>query len=444
MKRNIRFALIFLLAGAVIFGCATAPPPLAPFSAVDLNAKVRSGQLQQKTAAFLVILDASGSMAQGGKLEIAKNFVNRLNQTIPNIPLQAGMRRVAGTNSPFVPSTHLIYGMTDYSKDGLDGALKSIDGGKGETPLAAGIKAAINDLEAIDGNMAVIVVSDGNETDSDPVASAEALKEAYGDRVCIYSVLVGNDLQGSETMVNIAKAGRCGKTINAEDTVSPAQMAAFVERVFFTGKARVLDSDGDGVPNDRDLCPATPKGVKVDSDGCALDSDGDLVPDYLDQCPNTPRGAKVDYKGCPIARIGDADGDGVPDNLDRCPNTPYGAKVNAQGCWVLGEVLFDFDKADIKMQYSAMLDDAVKVLMRNPDLNIEIQGHTDSIGSAAYNKGLSERRAKAVMKYFASKGVSVSHMKAVGYGLTRPIATNKTKEGRAQNRRVELVPVPWK
>ena len=92
MGRNFKFALIFMVAGALLFGCATAPPPLTPFSAVDLNARVKAGQIQQKTAAFLVILDASGSMAQGGKLEIAKNFVNRLNQTIPKIRLQAGLR----------------------------------------------------------------------------------------------------------------------------------------------------------------------------------------------------------------------------------------------------------------------------------------------------------------------------------------------------------------
>ena len=441
MKRSITFALVFMIAGALIFGCATALPPLIPFSALDLNAKVKSGQISQKTAAFLVILDASGSMAQEGKLEIARNFVNRLNQTIPNIQLQAGLRRVAGVNSPFVPGTERIYGMTDYTKQGLENGLKSIEGAKGETPLAAGIKSAIADLEAINGNMAVIVVSDGRGTDGNPVAAAKALKEAYGDRVCIYSVLVGHDLDGGETMVNIAKAGRCGVTINAEDTVSPAQMAGYVERVFFRGG--MLDSDGDGVPNDLDQCPATPKGVKVDSRGCALDSDGDLVPDYLDKCPNTPRGVKVDYKGCPVT-AGDADGDGVPDSLDRCPNTPYGAKVNAQGCWVLGEVLFAFDKSDINPKYDGMLDDAVKVLMRNPDLKIEIQGHTDSIGSAAYNQALSERRAKAVMRYFMKKGVSVSRMKAVGYGLTRPVATNKTKEGRAQNRRVELAPMLWK
>lgn len=441
MGRKIKFAMTFLMAGALLFGCATAPPPLTPFSAVDLNPKLKAGQIRQKTAAFLVILDASGSMAQGGKLEIAKNFVNRLNQTIPGIQLQAGLRKVAGTNNPFNPNTARVYGMTDYSKQGLEDAVAGILWAKGETPLTSGINAAITDLEAVDGNIAVIVVSDGRSTEGNPVSAAKALKEAYGDRVCIYSVLVGNDLEGSETMVNIAKAGRCGFTINAEDTGSPAQMAGYVQRVFFRGG--ILDSDGDGVPNSSDLCPATPKGVKVDKDGCALDSDGDLVPDYLDQCPNTPRGVKVDYRGCPMSGIGDTDRDGVPDNLDRCPNTPYGAKVNAQGCWVLGEVLFDTDKSVIKPQYNGMLDAAVKVIKRNPDLKIEIQGHTDSVGSEAYNQALSERRAKAVMRYFAGHGVNMSRMKAVGYGLTRPVATNKTREGRAQNRRVELAPVPW-
>ena len=88
------------------------------------------------------------------------------------------------------------------------------------------------------------------------------------------------------------------------------------------------DSDHDGVIDKKDLCPDTPKGVKVDKNGCPIDSDGDGVPDYLDKCPDTPKGVKVDKKGCPM----DSDGDGVPDNLDKCPNTPKGVKVDKNGC----------------------------------------------------------------------------------------------------------------
>ncbi|MFI5372327.1 MAG: thrombospondin type 3 repeat-containing protein, partial [Candidatus Eisenbacteria bacterium] len=88
------------------------------------------------------------------------------------------------------------------------------------------------------------------------------------------------------------------------------------------------DTDGDGVPDKKDKCPDTPKGAKVDADGCPLDSDGDKVFDGLDQCPNTPKGATVDPKGCPS----DADGDGVFDGIDQCANTPKGATVDAKGC----------------------------------------------------------------------------------------------------------------
>lgn len=89
-----------------------------------------------------------------------------------------------------------------------------------------------------------------------------------------------------------------------------------------------IDSDGDGVPDYLDKCPDTPKGVKVDKDGCPVDSDGDGVPDYLDKCPGTPPGVKVDKDGCPL----DSDGDGVPDYLDKCPGTPAGVKVDKDGC----------------------------------------------------------------------------------------------------------------
>ncbi len=200
-----------------------------------------------------------------------------------------------------------------------------------------------------------------------------------------------------------------------------------------------LDSDGDGVKDGTDECPNTPTGVRVDSKGCPLDSDGDGVSDDSDECPNTPAGAKVDEKGCEL----DSDGDSIVDRLDECPNTPAGDPVDRRGCTLRGEYVlegtaFEYNSDRLTPDARIILDGAVETLKRYPDLRFEIGGHTDNAGSEDYNAGLSERRARAVNDYFASRGIDESRMTVRGYGETAPIATNDTEAGRAQNRRVSL------
>lgn len=177
--------------------------------------------------------------------------------------------------------------------------------------------------------------------------------------------------------------------------------------------------------------------IVCEEDACQADTDGDGVPDCRDECADTPEGVAVDEKGCPP----DTDGDGVLDYLDKCPGTPKGAKVNSDGCWVLSDVNFDTDKSDIKPAFAARLDEVAEVLSQNPGLNIEIQGHTDNVASAAYNQKLSERRSAAVKAYLVDKGIAAERMTAEGFGLTQPIASNDTDEGRAKNRRVQLKPI---
>ena len=105
----------------------------------------------------------------------------------------------------------------------------------------------------------------------------------------------------------------------------------------------------------------------------------------------------------------------------------------------LNGVNFDFDKSTLRPDALAILGEATEILKRYPDLRVEVAGHTDSVGTAAYNQGLSERRAKTVYDYLTSNGIDSSRLLGpVGYGLTRPIDTNETKEGRARNRRTEL------
>jgi OOP family OmpA-OmpF porin len=198
------------------------------------------------------------------------------------------------------------------------------------------------------------------------------------------------------------------------------------------------DSDGDGVTDDLDKCPDTPKGVKVDAVGCPLDSDGDGVPDYLDKCPDTPKGVKVDAVGCPL----DSDGDGVPDYMDKCPGTAKGVKVDATGCPPKVETVelrinFDFDKADVKPQYMPQIEKVAAFLKAHPDYGAIIEGHTDSKGTEEYNLKLSARRANAVAKILNEKyGIAMERMTAQSLGESKPIASNATEEGRAQNRRI--------
>jgi OOP family OmpA-OmpF porin len=101
------------------------------------------------------------------------------------------------------------------------------------------------------------------------------------------------------------------------------------------------------------------------------------------------------------------------------------------------DVEFDFDKSTIKKGYYKDIDSLVGVMKQYPDLNVVVEGHTDSVGTAAYNKKLSQRRAEAVKKYMVENGIDANRIKAQGFGMDKPIASNKTKEGRQKNRRVE-------
>jgi OOP family OmpA-OmpF porin len=199
-----------------------------------------------------------------------------------------------------------------------------------------------------------------------------------------------------------------------------------------------LDSDGDGVCDSSDKCPNTPKGAEVDDKGCPLDSDGDGVADYLDKCPNTPKGASVDINGCPL----DSDGDGVYDYLDKCPNTLKGVTVDEKGCAISFalQIEFDLNKADVRSIYHNKLKEAAGFINKYPAQQILVAGHTDSQGDDKYNQGLSQRRAENVRKYLIDNfGISADKLVAKGYGESQPIATNATREGRQTNRRVEIV-----
>jgi len=211
-----------------------------------------------------------------------------------------------------------------------------------------------------------------------------------------------------------------------------------------------LDNDGDGIADADDNCPDDDEDFDgyQDDDGCPdPDNDGDGVIDAQDRCPDEAEDEDgfEDEDGCPDP---DNDGDGVLDSVDICPDTPAGVVVGEKGCPVVAEIKaeivlegveFDHNSSYLRSVSFAVLNRVAESLAAYPEVTVEIQGYTDSSGSAAYNLDISSRRATSVMDYLLSQGIAPHRLTSVGYGEDSPRADNGTREGRAANRRVELV-----
>jgi len=262
---------------------------------------------------------------------------------------------------------------------------------------------------------------------------------------------------------------------------------------------KTIDTDMDGVSDNKDKCPNTPTGVAVDANGCPIDTDGDGVADYIDECPTVA--GLTSLKGCPdtdkdgIADKDDAcpdvagltsmkgcpdtDGDGITDKDDKCPDTPKGYKVDASGCpldsdkdgvideedkcptvagtvenkgcpvieatevilttpdMLVEPVYFGYDKANYISGEKKKIDKLVKILKANDKLKVNLTGNADSKGTEEYNMVLTEKRIDSVVKTIQSSGIPENRIsKEKALGETKPVATNETSEGRALNRRV--------
>lgn len=361
----------------LLLGCAQ-PKKVISFDPMDLNPKIQSGEYVQRVDNLLIVMDVSRSMLQKykGRIKLShvKDIVSRLNQTIPDLELKTGLRGFGQGSFAGASTTALIVDLSKHDKTGITNALKNITNAGGDGLLNLALEAGCKDLETAQGDIAVIVIGNADEMDPSPLDAAEAMKREYGDRLCIYTVLIGDDPKGKVFMEDMAAAGGCGFSVMADDISTSGGMAGFVEKVF-------------------------------------------------------------------LAKARDADDDGVLETLDQCPDTPRDAKVDDWGCWVLKGVYFGMDKWELTPSSHPVLDEVVFVLKRNPDLKVEVQGHTDNVGDALYNRELSRKRARSVMDYFIRLGISPDRLSYEGYGFSDPVASNATPEGRAMNRRVELKPI---
>lgn len=218
------------------------------------------------------------------------------------------------------------------------------------------------------------------------------------------------------------------------------------------------DTDGDGLNDGLEVRTETnPTNPDTDGDGAAdgvEDASRDGVPDANEPDPRKP---DTDSGGVPDGwelqhppmnprnpADDDSDRDRVLEHVDQCPGTPEGTEVDERGCAILRAVMsftgiqFEFDSAAIRPDSEVTLQTALGILRDNPDVRVRIEGHTDNVGNAAYNRRLSQQRAESVKQWMVQHGIDAARLETRGLGATRPVASNDTDEGRAQNRRIEF------
>lgn len=378
------------LTGIALTGCATNQATTYPnFSPAPVAQNTSTANFAQTADNLMVILDASSSKAaiydgdssNSTVLDVEKQLLQRINQTIPaKAKLSSGLRSFGHGPCLNWKNTAILQEVSTHSSSTFQSNLDKANCASGGSPLESAIQGVATDLNNATGNIALLVVTDAHRLSTETLTAATTLEQQYGDRLCIYSVWVGNEHEqsGKFLLQELSNIAGCGKSVDIKELTSNTATAAFVEEILYSKtkatKAVVLDDDKDGVPNSQDKCPTTPKG----------------------------------------------------------------AKVNNTGCWAFSDIKFNNNKASIKAEYESLFDNAIKILKLNPTLIVEIQGHTDGNGAASYNKTLSSKRALTVKNLLVKNGISTDRLTTKGFGESSPIATNDTALGRETNRRVEF------
>lgn len=448
----------------VLYGCALSTTTMnvlqdpTKFDAVNVDSIapfITSGAYVQRANNLFVLFDASASATEDyagvgykannapTKLEAQREILHRMNATVASSASALKLADFKTSIRSFGYGdckgygnryTDLHQAPTLYAKAAFDSATDTIACSHGRSHIGRVLiknddnvnpvsnllasdhdQSVDGDLKDVQGNISLVIISDLSKNNTARFAAAilpeylnpdlgkddenaiKALRQKYGDRLCVYNIWMDSSNKsqveggGSESeafstkemMYSADNPANCGgaSTFTAERVAETAGMQDFMRAAL--------------------LSPVPPK---PPIDCSQLDSDHD----------------------------------GVNDCNDKCPNTLPGTQVNKLGCWIV-DIKFDNDRSEIKPQYFAQLNKlAVDISTHFPNLTLEIQGHTSSTASAAYNLRLSDRRAKAVTDYLNKRIISPHKLVPHGYGLTRPIDTNETAQGRATNRRVQI------
>lgn len=363
------------LVSCLLGGLACATPSVAPLGAGPV--KPGPGERVAVTHNYLIV-DSSESVTEVFQSE--KALVQSFVAAQPDGAYQQGGVAFGGYDRQNEPLA-----VFDRSKStGNAAALEHLSEG---TPIDRVLGEVANDLQGKTGQASVVIWTDGLPTDpvgreveqQKAIDAAGALAAGYDGQVCIHTVQMSDDPAGAEFLRKLSATTGCGSSRSSSSIMNVAALQNFEREVFF---------------------------------------------DTIPQVAAAPR---------------DSDGDGVMDDKDQCPGTPLGVQVDERGCWVIRGLRFAFDSHKIEPQYYAELNDvAARLKEVGPDVRVRIDGHTDNIGTAEYNLGLSKRRANSVKEFLVSAGVPASQLETEGFGFDRPAYPNETADGRAGNRRVEI------
>ncbi|MFN2359197.1 MAG: OmpA family protein [Desulfotignum sp.] len=369
-----------LIAATFLFGCAAREPvqPIPAFTPTPFDANEWVSSVDN----LLIILDASSSMdktyAGNKKFAIANEIVKRLGHTLPELDQNAGLRSFGHSPKVSDKNTVLSYGMEKYTQKGLDEKMGLISSAGGTSAMHEALTAAGQDLENYAGKTAVVIISDAQ-----PEFGLES-------PITLNAAQALKDQKGADICFYPVFVGDDEKGMALMENLADIGQCGFS-----TTSDKLLTGDGMGL----------------------------FVQDaFLDKKPvaaaPAPKEKEVVKEAAPAPIEG----------------------LDAKGAWRVDEAYFDFDKATVKPAAFDFLDKIVNVLKSRPELSVNIHGYTDNVGTKAYNDVLSLKRANAVKTYLTNRGIDQNRLFCQGFGSSDPAASNKTAEGRALNRRVELIP----
>jgi len=369
--RRVRYGLIYLLMFCVPF------TSYASFKPVDLNPRIKSGQLVQIANNIIVLIDKSASMGEmdgkpmvneATRLSHAKDAVKNMITALPEVKLYVGLRTFSNEETP------LLSGVKSLDKKDYTKAIDSIENPNHRSNMGKAITAAGNDIESTEGHSALIIVSDFSETpgidDINPATVMDAITKVnakLGDRLCVYAVQVGYVPDGKALSEQIVQNVKGGYTVNADKLATPAAMSDFVQKVISGNCSRYTELF------------AKPKEQVI----------------ILISEPNIEKKVAVALS-----------------------DTKNKEKVIILA---FEDINFDFNKSTLTPQAQKILKKNVRRLKDNPNAKVRIAVYSSASGTHAYKQKLGNSRANAVQKYLIKEGViKRGRISTIAYGETNP------------------------